>query len=101
MHEYGDLPKDLIPLYKLDEAGKPIRVTKWADEKHYDSDDFTKRNEIPKKLTDISSMRTVRLDSDGNPAPLYDEAGKPVYFCEDYIKLTGTFHSRQSARGHS
>ena len=90
-HEYGDLSKDLIPLYKLDDAGNPIRVTNWADVKLYDSNDFVTRNEIPKQLTDISSMRTVRLDSDGNPAPLYDEAGNPVYFCEDYVKLTGTY----------
>ena len=90
-HEYADLDKDLIPLYKLDESGNQIRVTNWADVKLYDSDDFDTRNEIPKQLTDISSMRTVRLDSDGNPAPLYDEAGNPVYFCEDYIKLTGTY----------
>ena len=90
-HEYGDLTKDLIPLYRLDEAGNQIRVTKWADVKLYDSDDFATRNEISKQLTDISLMRTVRLDSDGNPAPLYDEAGNPVYFCEDYVKLTGTY----------
>lgn len=90
-HEYGDLSKDLIPLYKLDDAGNQIRVTNWADVKLYDSNDFVTRNEIPKQLTDISSMRTVRLDSDGNPSPLYDEAGNPVYFCEDYVKLTGTY----------
>ncbi|MBR4642797.1 MAG: pilus assembly protein [Selenomonadaceae bacterium] len=87
-HEYGDLSKDLIPLYKLDEAGNQIRVTNWADVKLYDSGDFATRNEIPQQ---INSIRTVRLDSDGNPAPLYDEAGNPVYFCEDYVKLTGTY----------
>ena len=90
-HEYGDLTKDLIPLYKLDDAGNQIRVINWADVKLYDSDDFAIRNEIPKQLTDNKSIRTVRLDSDGNPAPLYDEAGNPVYFCEDYVKLTGTY----------
>ncbi|MBE8950104.1 MAG: Tad domain-containing protein [Quinella sp. 3Q1] len=90
-HEYADLTKDLIPLYKLDAAGNQIRVTNWADVKLYDSDDFATRNEIPKQLTDNNSIRTVRLDSDGNPAPLYDEAGNPVHFCEDYFKLTGTY----------
>lgn len=90
-HEYGDLIKDLIPLYKLDDAGNQIRVTKWEDVKLYDSNDFATRKEIPKQLTDDKSIRTVRLDSDGNPAPLYDEAGNPVYFCDDYIKLTGTY----------
>ena len=90
-HEYADLSKDLIPLYKLDKAGNQIRVNNWADVKLYDSDDFATRKEISKKLTDNKSIRTVRLDSDGNPAPLYDEAGNPVYFCEDYIKLTGTY----------
>ena len=90
-HEYADLTKDLIPLYKLDAAGNQIRVTNWADVKLYDSDDFATRNEIPKQLTNNSSIRTVRLDSDGNPAPLYDEAGNPVHFCEDYFKLTGTY----------
>ena len=90
-HEYADLTKDLIPLYKFDDAGNPIRVINWADVKLYDSDDFAARNEIPKQLTDNKSIRTVRLDSDGNPAPLYDEAGNPVYFCEDYVKLTGTY----------
>lgn len=90
-HEYCDLTKDLIPLYKLDDAGNPIRVTKWEDVKLYDSSDFATRNEIPKQLTEVTSIRTVRLDSNGNPAPLYDEAGNPVYFCDDYIKLTGTY----------
>ncbi|MBR0261184.1 MAG: Tad domain-containing protein [Selenomonadaceae bacterium] len=90
-HEYCDLTKDLIPMYKLDDAGNQVRVTKWEDVKLYDSDDFNTRNEIPKQLTDTNKIRTVRLDSNGNPAPLYDEAGNPVYFCDDYIKLTGTY----------
>ena len=113
-HEYYDLNRDLIPLYKLDEYGNQIRVTKWEDVKLYDSDDFATRKEIPKQITgdnfnvinQIASspqiadatneslnkaIRTVLLDSDDNPIPLYDEAGNPVYFCEDYFKLTGTY----------
>ena len=89
-HEYYDLNRDLIPLYKLDEYGNQVRVTKWEDVKLYDSDDFTTRNEIPKTITGDTNIRTVRL-TNGEPSPLYDEAGNPVYFCDDYIKLTGTY----------
>lgn len=86
-HEYGDLNKPLIPLYKFDAAGKLMRVEKWEDVKLYDSDNFNTRKEIPKQLQNVESIRTVRLDSEFNPAPLYDEAGKPVYFCDDYGNL--------------
>ena len=86
-HEYCDTGKDLIPLY--DGNGK--RVTNWANVKLYDSDNSSSRNEIPKQLTDNTKIRTVRLDSDGNPLPIYDEYGNPVYFCEDYVKLAGTY----------
>lgn len=95
-HEYYDLDNDLIPLYKLDAAGNQVRVTNWSDVKLYDSDDFETRNEIPKDFSGETSQvkknkqGTVRL-TDGSPSPLYDEAGNPVYFCEDYVKLTGTY----------
>ena len=86
-HEYSDLSKELIPLYD----GNGVCVTKWENVKLYDSDKSSTRNEIPKKIEGNATIRTVRLDSDGNPSPIYDEAGNPVYFCEDYIKLTGTY----------
>lgn len=86
-HEYSDIENALIPLY--DGSGR--RVTKWDNVKLYDSDNSSTRSEIPRQLTDSSKIRTVRLDSDGNPSPIYDEAGNPVYFCEDYVRLTGTY----------
>jgi len=50
------------------------------------------RQEIPKELPhQNSNMGIVRL-TDGSPSPLYDEAGNPVYFCEDYVNLTGTYN---------
>ena len=82
---------DLVPLYKLDAGGKQVRVTKWDDVNIYDSDDMNTRSLIPKVVTDTSKKGTVRLDSNGNPAPVYDEAGNPIYFCEDYVRLTGTY----------
>ena len=82
---------DLVPLYKLDAGGKQVRVTKWDDVNLYDSDDMNTRSLIPKVVTDTSKKGTVRLDSNGNPAPVYDEAGNPIYFCEDYVRLTGTY----------
>ena len=78
---------DLVPLYKLDSTGKQVRVTKWEDVKLYDEE----RQEIPKTVTGNENIRTVRLDSNGEPSPLYDEAGNPIYFCEDYVRLTGTY----------
>ncbi|MBR0102510.1 MAG: Tad domain-containing protein [Selenomonadaceae bacterium] len=81
---------DLIPLYKLDANGKQVRVTKWDDVNLYDSNNTNTRNLIPKTVTDTSRKGTVRL-TNGSPSPLYDEAGNPVYFCEDYVNLTGTY----------
>ncbi len=80
---------DLIPLYKL-VNGKQVRVTNWDDVNLYDSNDMNKRNLIPKVVTDTSRKGTVRL-TNGSPSPLYDEAGNPVYFCDDYVNLTGTY----------
>ena len=80
---------DLIPLYKL-ENGKQVRVTKWDNVNLYDSNNMNTRNLIPKVVTDTSKKGTVRL-TNGSPSPLYDEAGNPVYFCEDYVNLTGTY----------
>ena len=77
---------DLIPLYKLDSTGKQVRVTKWEDVKLYDEN----HKEIPKVVTD-AYKGTVRLEPNGEPKPLYDEAGNPIYFCEDYVRLTGTY----------
>ena len=77
---------DLIPLYKLVD-GNQVRVTKWEDVKLFDENN----KEISKQLSDKNKIRTVRLDSSGNPSPLYDEAKNPVYFCEDYQKLTGKY----------
>lgn len=82
---------DLIPLYKLVD-GEQVRVTNWDDVKLYDSPlNVSSRAEIPKTITGNKNIRTVRLDSNGEPLPLYDEAGNPVYFCEDYVRLTGTY----------
>ena len=83
---------DLVPLHKL-VNGEQVRVTKWEDVKLYDAPltDST-RKEIPKSLPDNDQNKgIVLLDSDGNPAPVYDEAGNPIYFCEDYVRLTGTY----------
>ena len=83
---------DLVPLYKI-VNGKQVRVTKWEDVKLYDAPltDST-RQEIPKALPyNDQNKGIVRLDSDGNPAPVYDEAGNPIYFCEDYVNLTGVY----------
>ena len=77
---------DLIPLYKLDSTGKQVRVTKWEDVKLYDEN----HKEIPKVVTD-AYKGTVRLEPNGEPKPVYDEAGNPIYFCEDYVRLTGTY----------
>ena len=77
---------DLIPLYKTVD-GNPVRLTKWEDVKLFDENN----KEISKQLSDTNKIRTVRLDSKGNPSPLYDEAGNPVYFCDDYQKLTGKY----------
>lgn len=77
---------DLIPLYKLVDGNK-VRVTKWEDVRLFDENN----KEISKQLSDTNKIRTVRLDSSGNPSPLYDEAGNPVYFCDDYQKLTGKY----------
>ena len=81
---------DLIPLYKLDSTGKQVRVTKWEDVNLYDSDNRDTRKLIPKVVTD-AYKGTVRLEPNGEPKPLYDEAGNPIYFCEDYVRLTGTY----------
>lgn len=80
---------DLIPLYKLVD-GKQVRVTNWDDVNLYDSDDMNTRNLIPKVVSDTSRKGTVRL-TNGSPSPLYDEAGNAVYFCDDYVRLTGTY----------
>lgn len=84
-HEYCDLNKELIPMY--DKNGR--RVTKWADVKLYDENG----KEIPKSLKGQGNKYkgSVRLDSNGNPSPIYDGAGNPIYFCEDYVRLTGTY----------
>ncbi|MBQ3726623.1 MAG: hypothetical protein II902_06140 [Selenomonadaceae bacterium] len=81
---------DLVPLYKL-VNGEQVRVINWEDVKLYDSDNMNTRNLISKTITGNENIRTVRLDSNGEPEPLYDEAGNPVYFCEDYVNLTGTY----------
>ena len=81
---------DLIPLYKL-VNGKQVRVTNWDDVNLYDSPATdSNRQLIPKTVTDTSKKGTVRL-TNGSPSPLYDEAGNPVYFCDDYVNLTGTY----------
>ena len=92
-HEYGDINKPLIPLYKLDEDGNQVQVTEWADVKLYDSDNFATRKEIKKELpVNAANRESVRLDSDNwRPKPLYDEAGNPVYFSEDYFRLDGAY----------
>ena len=89
-HEYCDLSKPLIPLYKL-VNGKEVRIMKWEDVNLYDKPrtDSTRRL-IPKNLSGNSNKGTVRL-TNGTPSPLYDEAGNPIYFCEDYVRLTGTY----------
>ena len=89
-HEYCDLSKPLIPLYKL-VNGKEVRITKWDDVNLYDKPrtDSTRRL-IPKNLSGDNNKGTVRL-TNGSPSPLYDEAGNPIYFCEDYVRLTGTY----------
>ena len=82
---------DLIPLYKLNTKGNQVRVTKWDDVNLYDNPrTVSSRQLIPKTVTDTSKKGTVRL-TNGSPSPLYDEAGNPVYFCEDYVNLTGTY----------
>ena len=90
-HEYSDKTKELVPLYRLNANGEQVRVTKWEEVNLYDSNDFATRNLIPKTITGDTNIRTVRLDSNGNPAPVYDEAGNPVYFCESYVKVTGSY----------
>ncbi|MBR0261183.1 MAG: pilus assembly protein [Selenomonadaceae bacterium] len=81
---------DLIPLYKL-VNGKQVRVTKWDDVNLYDNPaNVSSRQLIPKIVTDTTKKGTVRL-TNGSPSPLYDEAGNPVYFCDDYVNLTGTY----------
>lgn len=87
-HEYFDTSKPLMPLYNA----KGKRITKWAEVKLYDKPktDGT-RQMIPKTLSGNQNKGTVRLDSNGSPLPLYDEAGNPVYFCEDYVLLTGSY----------
>ena len=83
---------DLVQLYKL-VNGKQVRVTKWEDVKLYDAPltDST-RKEIPKDLPyNDQNKGIVLLDSDGNPAPVYDEAGNPIYFSKDYVNLTGVY----------
>ena len=110
-----DLTGQLIPLYKL-ENGKQVRVTKWDDVNLYGEAEDGTLVEIPKKITssNLSIIKALtrssklknssKLDAfrgivlldgddtnltrDNNPIPLYDEAGNPVYFCEDYVKLT-------------
>jgi len=84
---FYDEKGDLIPLYKLDANGKQVRITKWEDVKLYDENHAL----IPMTLSGDTNKGTVRLDSNGNPKPLFDEAGNPVYFCEDYVRLTGTY----------
>lgn len=89
-HEYSDINNELVPLYRLNASGEQVRVTKWDDVNLYNSDDFEKRKLIPKKLYNTSKKGIVRLDN-GNPAPVYDEAGNPVYYCESYVKVTGSY----------
>ena len=76
-----------LEFYKLDANGKQVRITKWEDVKLYDEN----HKLIPMTLSGDINKGTVRLDSNGNPKPLFDEAGNPVYFCEDYVRLTGTY----------
>ena len=81
---------DLIPMYKLVD-GKQVRLTKWDEVNLYDNPaTVSGRKLIPKTITGNANIRTVRL-TNGEPSPLYDEAGNPVYFCEDYVELTGTY----------
>ncbi|MBD3879659.1 MAG: Tad domain-containing protein [Quinella sp. 1Q5] len=115
-----DLTGQLIPLYKKDASGNQVRVTKWEDVKLYGKAEDGTLVEIPKKITS-SNLSTIKaltrssklknsskldefrgivlldgddtnLTRDNNPIPLYDEAGNPVYFCEDYVKLTGSYN---------
>ncbi|MBQ6759790.1 MAG: Tad domain-containing protein [Selenomonadaceae bacterium] len=114
-----DLTGQLIPLYKL-EDGKQVRVTKWDDVNLYGEAENGTRKPIPKKITsdNLSTIKALtrssklknsskldefrgivlldgddtNLTRDNNPIPLYDEAGNPVYFCEDYVKLTGSYN---------
>ena len=114
-----DLTGQLIPLYKL-EDGKQVRVTKWDDVNLYGEAENGTRKPIPKKITsdNLSIIKALtrssklknsskldefrgivlldgddtNLTRDNNPIPLYDEAGNPVYFCEDYVKLTGSYN---------
>ncbi|MBD3878112.1 MAG: Tad domain-containing protein [Quinella sp. 1Q5] len=109
-YEYGYSAKDkedrkLIPLFKLDEDGNEVRVDKWEDVKLFGKPRYkengqeipeNQREPIPKQLTNKDSNRnTVRLTKDKNgdevPSPLYDEAGKEVLFCDDYVTLTGSY----------
>lgn len=103
-HEYWDTSNALIPLYN--ETG--TLVTNWSNVRLYNSADKSTRIEIPKTITadnlsvintltgnsftEISYyIRTVILDSEGNPAQIYDAAGNPIYFCTDYVDLTGSY----------
>ena len=115
-----DLTGQLIPLYKKDASGNQVRVTKWEDVKLYGEAENGTLVEIPKKITsgNLSTIKALtrssklknssnlnefrgivlldgddtNLTHDNNPIPLYDEAGNPVYFCEDYVKLTGSYN---------
>jgi len=82
---------DLVPMYKI-ENGEKVRITDWKDVKLYDSNDKSTRKLIAQTITTNQNQMkgSVRLEN-GKPSEIYDEAGNPIYFCEDYVKLTGTY----------
>ena len=107
-HEYWDTSNPLIALYN---TGGHL-VTSWSNVKLYNSDNILTRIEIPKtittanmetikqltsssvvkKATSIANMKGIVLfDSNNNPISIYDEAGNPIYFCDDYFNLTGRY----------
>ena len=82
---------DLVTMYKF-ENGEKVRITDWKDVKLYDSSDKSTRKEILQIIkTNQNQMKgSVRL-TNGKPSPIYDETGNPIYFCEDYVKLSQTY----------
>lgn len=82
---------DLVPMYKI-ENGEQVRITKWEDVKLYDSNDKSTRKLIAQTITTNQNQMkgSVRLEN-GKPSKIYDEAGNPIYFCEDYVKLSGAY----------
>ena len=80
---FYDREGNLIPIYKYNEEGKEERIENWEDVKLYDENGI----QIPKQISGNANKGSVRFDSKGNPAPVFDEAGNPIYFCDDYGQL--------------